>query len=396
MNDDNFLWVPQRHGEKDPHHFAILLADGKPGTETFSSTPKTWLGLQPIMAYDQEPLSTAAFDTYRVRMMLNVKIDQQAKIFDAPVGVSAAMIMRSGRFPIWCHSEENSDEIRSLEQSLFATCYYWYHAFISRDYFRHMQYLYRLIPRDKSKTTYRFLLYAQDTTGSRQYRSQMIDRLSPIKHQIYFDWDGNKKANPNLSASICFDDAETCGIHLVAETLFDTTKIHLTEKVFKPMVMSQPFILWSAPGSLAYLRKYGFETFDSVWSESYDLEPDSDRRMEMLIDLTNKLSCLSQAEYQRIYEKCLPIVEHNRKRFFSQDFIDFCWHELESNFHTAFEISREFDQRYPGGQALNVILSNRDLYDIPILAATVDNVFVSMDGPTRRKILERYSWFSGV
>ena len=37
--------------------------------------------------------------------------------------------------------------------------------------------------------------------------------------------------------------------------------MHLTEKIFKPIVNKQPFMLLAAPDNLAYLKSYGFKTY---------------------------------------------------------------------------------------------------------------------------------------
>jgi pimeloyl-ACP methyl ester carboxylesterase len=69
----------------------------------------------------------------------------------------------------------------------------------------------------------------------------------------------------------------------VAETVFNQ-KVHLTEKIFKPIVMLQPFIVFAGPGSLKYLQSYGFQTFSAIWDESYDEEVDSSTRLEKIIN----------------------------------------------------------------------------------------------------------------
>ena len=55
--------------------------------------------------------------------------------------------------------------------------------------------------------------------------------------------------------------------HVVTETVFYYDKLHLTEKIFKPIVSKQPFMLLAAPGNLAYLKRYGFKTFDGIIDE---------------------------------------------------------------------------------------------------------------------------------
>ena len=47
---------------------------------------------------------------------------------------------RSCSWPIFCHSEKNSDDIKWLENIGCIPCYYFWHGLISRDWFRHWKY----------------------------------------------------------------------------------------------------------------------------------------------------------------------------------------------------------------------------------------------------------------
>ncbi len=60
-------------------------------------------------------------------------------------------------------------------------------------------------------------------------------------------------------------------IHIVTETEMGDERIRrVTEKVFKPIVGLQPFLVVGNPGSLDLLRKLGFRTFGGLFDESYD------------------------------------------------------------------------------------------------------------------------------
>lgn len=311
--------------------------------------------------YDQEPLLDLAIITYRMKIRWAEKKELYKIVDQLSIGAMIGCWLSSRSFPVWCHSELRSDEITDLERNFFVPCYYWYHAFIARDWYRYWHLHRELAPRDKSDAPYRFLLYARDDSGTRRYRKQMLERLKVHHHAILHNWEGTTVVDPTYSAKIDIADAGRSGIHLVAETLFDTNKIHLTEKVFKSMVMSQPFIIWGPPGTLGYLRDYGFQTFDHVWSESYDLEKDPAKRMEMLLELVDKINALPIKQYRRLYQRCLPTIEHNRKRFYSTEFMDQCWSELQSNWHHATDTRNELLQRFSGGHFAQVLQHNPDV-----------------------------------
>ena len=85
-------------------------------------------------------------------------------------------------------------------------------------------------------------------------------------------------------------------MEIVLETLFDDQRIHLTEKVLRPLACGQPFILAATTGSLEYLKSYGFKTFDSLWDESYDqLEgPERWQAIRKIIDLIMQMDTESR------------------------------------------------------------------------------------------------------
>ena len=296
--------------------------------------------------HDQEPVSIGYLDTYRKQMVseentLPIKDHNQRshlqRLRKIPSDLNseswAFRVVRGGKTPIICHSELNSTDITKLKQHGFIDCYYWYHGMIARDWFRHWRHYQDLLPTDKSRSQTRFLLYSRDFSGTRAYRYQLIEHCRGLKEKIQYNW-STDQVDSSHSAKISIDDSVS-PIQIVPETLFDTSKVYLTEKVFKPMVMSQAFILFAPPGSLEYLKSYGFRTFGDVWDESYDKEPDSKRRMGKLLDLITDLATIDQDRFKDLCEKSLPIIDHNRKRFFSEEFQNALINEMRSNFSLA-------------------------------------------------------------
>jgi len=105
-------------------------------------------------------------------------------------------------------------------------------------------------------------------------------------------------------------------VHLVNETVFYQEKLHLTEKIFKPIVSMRPFLLAAAPGNLAYLRRYGFQTFDRWWDERYDSVTDSDTRLDMIVDILIDLCRRPKSDLHRMHEEMKPSLEFNKRHFF--------------------------------------------------------------------------------
>jgi len=125
-----------------------------------------------------------------------------------------------------------------------------------------------------------------------------------------------------------FIEAQDSLVYVPTETVYFGRRLHLTEKTFKAIALEMPFVLVAPAHSLAYLREYGFRTFDSVFDESYDLESDDVRRIERVTQLLKDLDDLSVHERQQIHQACLPIVEHNYKHFYGGGFADILWKEI--------------------------------------------------------------------
>ena len=135
---------------------------------------------------------------------------------------------------------------------------------------------------------------------------------------------------PRMS-SCWLDHFDLCAeslIYHVSETVYSGRRLHLTEKTFKPIALGMPFVLSSTAGSLEYLRSYGFKTFNSVWDESYDQEPDDILRAEKLAELLKSIDQLSEKHKQHLFEQTWPIIEHNWNHFYRGGFSDILWIEL--------------------------------------------------------------------
>jgi hypothetical protein len=125
-----------------------------------------------------------------------------------------------------------------------------------------------------------------------------------------------------------FAEAADSLVYVPTETVYFGNRQHLTEKTFKAIALEMPFVLVASAGSLAYLREYGFRTFADVFDESYDSETDDILRIEKVVKLLKQLNDLTTDERQTIHQRCLPIVEHNYRHFYSGDFSNVLWTEL--------------------------------------------------------------------
>lgn len=81
----------------------------------------------------------------------------------------------------------------------------------------------------------------------------------------------------------------------------------LTEKTIKNLVVGMPFVSVATTHFLKNLRSLGFETYSSLWDESYDDILDYYQRVDCIVKLCNNLGSFNwaaaQKELQRIGEK---------------------------------------------------------------------------------------------
>lgn len=126
-------------------------------------------------------------------------------------------------------------------------------------------------------------------------------------------------------------------VHLVNETVFYESKLHLTEKTFKPIVALRPFILAASPGNLEYLKSYGFKTFSDWWNEGYDSIQDHDDRLQAILQIVVDLCNRPFREIQEMLKDMQPILQYNKQHFFG-DFRKIIVNELVDNFESCIRI----------------------------------------------------------
>jgi len=121
----------------------------------------------------------------------------------------------------------------------------------------------------------------------------------------------------DASADYVTEDYAETGIEIVLETLFDDDRWHLTEKTLRPIACGKPFMLAATPGSLQYLKNYGFETFADVIDETYDTIADGAARLDAIIQEMKRIADLDAAAKQVLYTKLHEIAQRNKQRFFN-------------------------------------------------------------------------------
>ena len=325
-----------------------------------------------VICHDQEPLQPAMYrhhsqsaidfylNRYSSKQFINRDIIEQSNLkLAVPTTIYDDVIL--------LHSEKNSKDLEWYEGHGYVGVFYWSHAFIAKDWYRFAEHDKRLLAAvDIPEKD--FLIYCRDCTGSREYRIKFqellvnnnlhINSITSVKKDnfelIEFK---NKMFKPNdlgflnhledntyhssESAGYVPNDMLSTKISVVLETVYDDQKIHLTEKILRPIACGHPFMLAAGPNSLDYLRAYGFKTFSPYINEDYDKEVNSGRRLELLIDSMKQFSNQSLLAKNLAFKELKKIAEFNKQRFFSKEFAQQLIDELTVNIHQSLRLVKQ-------------------------------------------------------
>ena len=153
----------------------------------------------------------------------------------------------------------------------------------------------------------------------------------------------------NKWGDVTYDAILAADIHLLIETHYDLfyyvptqdrvykrslAPSSITEKTNKPIACCKPFIAFSTPYFLEDVRQLGFETFSPYINESYDLETDNQKRLNMIVDEIKRITNLSADEYSTLVENCHSIAVRNQQKLLSK--------KDNSQFNDKFNFLRDY------------------------------------------------------
>jgi hypothetical protein len=117
----------------------------------------------------------------------------------------------------------------------------------------------------------------------------------------------------NMCCNITKEDYEKTFISMVTETLVDEGTLFISEKIWKPIMVGHPFIVFGNLGTLKFLKSMGYKTFDKWINEEYDNEPDSGKRCNMITDELVKLSIKTEEELKLTRDEMNEVCDYNQK-----------------------------------------------------------------------------------
>lgn len=322
--------------------------------------PKHRLG-PVIVCYDQEPLIPGYNDEL---------FDQIRKLMAGP------------RIFILASTEKNSAAKQYfLDKYKFKDAYSFFHVFAAHDWYRGNAY--SSVPSVKDRTiNKKFITFNRLTSDARCYRSLFVANLAdknlleqghisysqvcPHNNLSYrenlnyalrygvstAEIDYAVKMLDTISTPLRIDSSDgfipngsmnlhpirqnlESFLHVVTETCFWDNKEHLTEKIFKPVLLKQPFVLMGCANNLAYLKSYGFKTFDKWWDESYDTIENPVERIRAVVSIIESICNKSNNELEALLLDMEDTLNYNYNLFNSKEFLDSVWNELSTNLITA-------------------------------------------------------------
>jgi hypothetical protein len=103
---------------------------------------------------------------------------------------------------------------------------------------------------------------------------------------------------------------------IVSETNDNDTDVFMTEKIWKPIIAQQVFVVHGNYLYLQKLREIGFKTFNNYFDESYDLERNRDKKIDKIVSLCKDLK---KIDWQDIYRQTIALRQHNYDTLFNKE-----------------------------------------------------------------------------
>ena len=132
--------------------------------------------------------------------------------------------------------------------------------------------------------------------------------------------DGINAADDNPTIDNKPDKFFNSWLHIVTETYGINGQTFFSEKIFKPMIYWQPFILVGAQHDLKNLRSLGYKTFDGIIDESYDTVENNQERLLITVKEIRRIISMNDKQLEKLYLDCHEILTHNHFHWYYRQF----------------------------------------------------------------------------
>jgi len=163
-----------------------------------------------------------------------------------------------------------------------------------------------------------FGVHGNDFGGNRNnkfcnhlFSNEYIDEIKKTLPSRIYD-KSNEEHNPDYYVTRFHPQVTLDSwIQVISETYFydDYPTLFVSEKTFKAITSSQPFIIMGNKNSLVELKKLGYKTFEDFWDESYD-SMEGCERMDAIIQLLKDIDSIDNKLEWFVGMK--DVLEHNK------------------------------------------------------------------------------------
>ena len=181
---------------------------------------------------------------------------------------------------------------------------------------------------DHGNKPYDFLYLNKRSRSHREQLFQKVSKAGLLENSLYTKWPNVKL--PKEYELPWVQDYPSMGMDqdlyakpyndskysLISETNDNNNEIFMTEKIWKPIIAQQIFVLHGNYLYLQKLREMGFKTFSKYFDESYDLEMDRSKRIEKI---TATCLQLQKQNWKDLYLQTQALRQHNFDTFFNKE-----------------------------------------------------------------------------
>ena len=182
---------------------------------------------------------------------------------------------------------------------------------------RRLDYPAHTINLDLDRLFFYFSQHGKLTDRSITYLGNFLKQLPIEKHTNlekttidYFSWD-----NGGYDTE-CLNWYNNFFLDVVCETIFSGHSFYLTEKIARPILTCNPFLVVGPANFLKNLKKIGFKTFKNFWDETYD-DFEGVMRINAMEKVLEKISSYTLEDLKNMYDKMKPILDHNYSLYHS-------------------------------------------------------------------------------
>jgi len=176
-----------------------------------------------------------------------------------------------------------------------------YNCFMNRPRGDRSQVFYELIKRNILEQG--IVSFNVDTT---EY-DQQFAQSDLAEYRAEHEFGKNMIPYNNLTESLEQCIIDSC-VSLILETYTSDSHVVFSEKLFRALQLPRPWLLYCSPGSIRYLRDYGFDVLDEYVNHDYDNITEHGHR---LLNILDQLETFQARRYQD-YARFQRAAEHNQ------------------------------------------------------------------------------------